>query len=97
MIITYKNYIIETEKDRFNLFISKIVEAKKDTKEHKKGEKIKTKEIVGWSFTFEGMIKRIILEELNKKDETVSLREYIIKFRELLEEIKNITGKVQDS
>jgi len=86
MRIQYKNYILEQEENRFNLLI-KGTGIKKGTTET--FEKLDT---IGYGFTLDAAIQRLILEELSKQEKTVFLgvflKEYKKEKAELLGEIK---------
>jgi hypothetical protein len=93
MNIKYKNYTLEPEASRYNLY--------KDVKRKimKKGEKMTetgkfrtVKETMGYGMSFENCIETIIKDTLNSKKESLSLRQYIDEYKalhiKLLEDIK---------
>ena len=90
MELKYKNYKILPENGRFNLFEIKATTIKKNTTKYKKGDKVKIINFIGYGFTFENLLKRIITNELEKKKEIITLKQYIDTFKEELEIINNI-------
>ena len=92
MKIKYKNYTLEPEGRRFNLY--KTVKANKIDKKTKKptGEVYDREENYGYGMSFDLCIETIISDSLCEKNEELSLRQYIDEYKELksslIEEIK---------
>lgn len=91
MIIEYKNYKIEAENNRFNVYKS-VTRNKIDIKTKKEipNEIITSDDALGFGFTLTNAIRTIITHELECRNETYSLKEYINEFKKLLNEINDI-------
>ena len=88
MNLTFKNYTAEEENGRFNLYKAEMVTAAKDSDTRKKGEKYEVNKVIGYSYTFESMLKRMATDMTAQKDIT-TIREYIDEFKKVLEKIEN--------
>jgi hypothetical protein len=73
-MITYKNYTLEPEQGRFNLFVTKISEKGNERKEN-----------LGWGITLERAIEHMIVGE---GEEDQSLPDYLINARNLFADIQ---------
>ena len=87
MELTYKNYRAVSEGDRFNLYRTMRVTAKKDTVNYKKGEVYDQEALLGYGYTYEGLCRRIATEELSLRNDVLPLRDYVGEFRGVLETI----------
>jgi len=67
MNLTFKNYIAESDEDRFNLYKTKTVTATKDSEKHKTGDKYEINVLIGYGYTFESLLKRITYDMLSEK------------------------------
>jgi len=74
MNIKYKNYLLEQEGDRFNLYRIVIGEGKKN-----KGMEIPKP--IGYSYHFDNAVKMIIALEVEKKQETTDLKGWLAEYR----------------
>ena len=90
MEIKYKNYTAKESDGRFDLSFTTKIKAKEDTIHRKKGDEYEIETVVGFGYTFETLIRRIIENELSQNNEVMSLKEYINEFKELKNEITNI-------
>lgn len=87
MNIEYKEYHIEQEGTRFNLYKTTI--ADKDGVLIKKGAKIYNN--IGWSMSWEHIIKEIIALEEIKNETTVTLKEFLAEHKKITDEVINAT------
>lgn len=71
MNIKYKNYMLKQSGDRFDLYET-VTRTKKETKENYLAEKD-----IGYGFTLNNPIKRMIMEELSKNTNTVTLESFL--------------------
>ena len=86
MRIEYKKYSIELENGHFNLFLSGGFKIDK-----RSGKEIEVKNYIGYGFNFDSLIKRIILEELEKKKEVVTLNEFLELYAKEKTELLQVT------
>ena len=85
MIITYKDYIIEPVGkicSRFDLYKVTTIQSGK-----RKGEK--SRSILGYGYQIDEALRRIVFEELNKDNDTVTPEVFRKAFKEQLEEVKS--------
>lgn len=84
MNIEYKDYIIkQSTSDRFDL-VQKVTRTKKDSE-----ETYITNVDVGYDMRLESCINRIVLEQLKKKQETVSLQKFLTEYYKEKDELLN--------
>ena len=88
MNLKYKNYIAYSEGDRFNLYEIKEMVAQKETKNHSIGDKYNSEMLIGYGYTYDGLVRRIASQELNNMEITLELGEYVSAFSDVLNEIK---------
>jgi hypothetical protein len=89
-MITYKNYTAKPSGNKFNLFITEEKECLKDTKDKKRGESYPVKRNLGYGLNFDQMIEKIAQNEILSKQDVISLPDYIISFRNSIDEIKKM-------
>ena len=87
MDIVYKNYKAYAERGRFNLYKEKRQKAMQDTKNHKKGDIIKTEISIGFGLRFESVIENIIKDKLADKKIVVTVKEYLEQYKKMKNEI----------
>ena len=81
MNLVYKNYIAKSNEDRFDLFEIK-------RQKNQKTKKISTVEVlIGYSFHLNQIVTRIAQLELDKKKDTIEIKEYIRQLRVLIKKI----------
>lgn len=91
MKLFYKDYIAEADGDRFNLFETVTVTAKKDGKKFKKGDKYEDMKPISYGHTYESLVRKIAsLESAKGKD--CSLGEYVVIFKRELEKVLQWTS-----
>jgi len=81
MIIKYKDYLLQQEEDRFNLYLN-VVRTKQDT-----NETYIDKKDIGFGYHLETGIKTIILHELNNNNSVVSLKEFLTEYNKIKVEV----------
>ena len=85
MIIEYKNYVMkQTSNNRFDLQ-EKITRTKKGTEEN-----YEALNDLAYDVRLEYAIELIVFEELRKREETVTLKEYLREFKKEKEELLNV-------
>ena len=94
MEIVYKNYIAKEENNRFNLSKKEMVTATRDTKNIKKGDRYEAEIFIGYGYTFERMLRRIA-EDIMSKESKLEIKEYIVKFKEIVKEIDGVLAVKQ--
>ena len=90
MKLTYKNYICKEIEGRFDLWELKTLTAPETTTNLKKGQVYQKEFIIGYAFKFENLLQRIVELEIKSRCSTLTLKEYIIRYKEILNEITNI-------
>ena len=83
MNIRYKEYHLEQEDTRFNLY--KVGIHKNNTKRKKEGDEKLTN--IAFSMSWEHAIKNIIALEAQKDENTYSLNEFIAKYKKIADEV----------
>jgi len=85
MKIEYKSYLIkQTQSNKFDLQ-EKITRTKKDT-----GESYEALSDLAYDVRLERAIELIVFEELRKREETVTLKDYLKEFKKEKEELLNV-------
>ena len=85
MRLIYKNYTAEPEEGTVGRWtLSHTVEI---TGKDKKKKQVK--KLIGYSYTFESMLKKIAVLESQKGTQDLTIAEYIANFKGILEEITN--------
>lgn len=87
MELTYKNYVAKSEDDRFNLYILKPAVAAQDGLKHKAGEKYTKEWIIGYGYSYQGLVNKIARLELAARQETHQLHEYVEMFNQVVTRI----------
>lgn len=82
MDIKYKNYVLKQSNDRFDLY-EIVTKQKKDIKETYKAEKE-----IGYGYILDNAIKRIIMEELSKNKNVVTLETFQKLYKKEKEDIE---------
>lgn len=82
MKLTYENYVAYSDDGRFNLYKIVMAKAEKDSEIRKKGEKYESESLVGYGYTFETLVKRIITDVVISNEDVTTLKEYIKAYRE---------------
>lgn len=82
MDIKYKNYVLKQSNDRFDLY-EIVTRQKKDIKETYKAEKE-----IGYGYILDNAIKRIIMEELSKNKNVVTLETFQKLYKKEKEDIE---------
>lgn len=82
MDIKYKNYVLKQSNDRFDLY-EIVIRQKKDIKETYKAEKE-----IGYGYILDNAIKRIIMEELSKNKNVVTLETFQKLYKKEKEDIE---------
>lgn len=93
MIINYKTYNLElVNGNSFNL--TETIRVEKSKKIDKKlvatGEIVDKEVKLGYSMTFDRCLELIINSELSKKNDIISIKDYIKQYKEVKQEILNI-------
>lgn len=89
MDIKYKNYKLIQQAVGFDLI--QLVESRKigdGTPQKPTGELYMKENLIGYNMQLESCINKIITLELLEYKELVELKDYIVKYREIAEEIK---------
>lgn len=96
MIIKYKNYTLEpcsTCPDRFDLYeeVTATVKGKKERKDGlKEGDTYTRRDEIGYSYTLEGGLNKIIFCEANKKQTVVDLKQFVDFYKAERNALQNI-------
>jgi hypothetical protein len=90
MEIKYKNYTAKEADGRFDLYVTKKLKAKADTKNLKQGEEYDFEDCLGYGFSFESMALRIISYEIAENNDVLTIQEYIEQFKKIKEEVFNV-------
>ena len=90
MNTTYKNYIEKASDNRFDLYEKKQIVLEKDTTKGKVGDTVESEVLIGYGFSFDRMIYRIVTLELSKNKSTVDFKQYISEFKKLKNELTEI-------
>ena len=77
----YKNYTLEPEDRRFNLYKA-VTRTKEAT-----GEKYDSQDSLGYGMSLDHCIETIITDSLADKQETLTLRQYIDEYKKLKTEV----------
>lgn len=85
MIITFRDYIMEADKEGGFHLRKKVIATSKET-----GEKYETEDTIGYNMRLESCIKKIIHLNHCTKEETMSLKEYIKEYKEELNRIEQM-------
>ena len=86
MDISYKNYILKQSGDRFDLYKT-VIRTKKNSEETYQSEKD-----IGYGFTLENGVRRLIMEELANNNDVVTLKQFIEDYNKEREEINKLFG-----
>jgi len=82
-IITYKDFVLEPTtfcKDKFDLY--RRIKSEKTGKE--------TKKLIGYGYSFEEAIRKLIGETLSNNSEIIDIKGYVSEYRKAVEEVKSI-------
>jgi len=89
MKLFFKNYIAEEEQGRFNLYKDVDMIATRDTPNYEKGEEYVDKQLIGYGYTFERLMRRMA-EDIVAQSDVTTLRGYIDEFNKVIDSI-NLT------
>jgi len=82
--LKYKNYILKPEGTTFNLYEVRVPQKTKKTK------KDFIEVLIGYNYSFEGVVKKMILLEIVKDEKITTLQDYLREFKRLNRELKEI-------
>ena len=88
MTIEYKDYKAVCNDSRFDLYQVKTMVAEKDTKKFKKGDTYEKEITIGYGYSFESLLRRIVEAELERKHKVITIREYIEEFGKEMKKLK---------
>jgi hypothetical protein len=90
MNLTYENYRLILNNERFDLLVKRKAEKHIDFKPT--GEFYDKEYLLGYAFTFEGAIKRIIFDKIEQGPD-LKLEEFVEEYKTLYEKINDLLTK----
>lgn len=96
MELKYKNYRAVANPvpgTRFDLFETRTVRAEKDTKTKTKDKLYSSEHTVGYSYTFESMLKKIAQLEVSKNENIHTIQGYIVELKRVVEDLKQVLNE----